>query len=1235
MNPARGQRTRPGRPGLWGWLRLRLALRRIAAWKRQGADLAVVAEGSAYLRRWKGNARIHSEMAGAYWGLSLWRDSIQHGRRALTLEPRRLQAVTFVLAAYRSLDAARGIAFGEAWLARHGVHASVCRHLSFLYDDLGDPAKALAVARCGLVHEPGNRRLAACTANYLAKVEGAASALQFVGSHRHLLAGDTYCENTLARGMIAAGAFVDAAVIFDRMHRREPRDATILSSLLDAWFRCARYRDVVTAVEGWRERYPLSATLANEAGRACLELDRHDEAMTWFDRAVQLAPDSAKFADNRAIALGRAGRHAESIEAARQRLQAPDADRLRLLKSIASNHTRLGEHARALPLYRQVFQEFPDDGDALVDVMVGLNWLNEYAEAAAFGNGYRESRASRLPARYWSELAWAQHQTGRFDEEEMTAREWARLHPDDVAVVRVCKRACNRLERRNEALAFARAWVEAHPESGWGWRYLAEQYEACGDAEAERAAIAEACHLAPDDDDFIDTRLTILRRHGRPQEAFELGRDWIAAHPTAGSASLFNRIGLAADDLERWPAAEAHYQRAHELEPAHGTWAGNLLRTWIHQDRAPEAIAVGRRWLEEHGWDDYVANKLAWALRQAGELAEETAVLRRLAEAEASDSGLNHALLTNLVARKCTEKARAWLDSCAARGTATSGMWNDWANHLRELDVFPEAEAAYHRALEAGPDNDVAAGNLAAFLVARERAGEAAGMCRAWLERRPDDHYVRRQLANAWYSDDNYATAEPAYRALHVREPDSLFLLERWVACLRLLGRNEEALAAAAAWLQKHDGSAFLEVERGIAAFRLGRLDEALARYEAALALDPASTAAASRKLRILGEQGRLDRAFDFGEQWITGHPAAADADFHNELAILQDRAGRTDDAERNFLRAVELAPQNPTFAGNAVEILARRERFAESLQLGQRCLASNPPNAYLLRRLAEAYGDHHEHAAALDLIASADVLEPADPSVAGSFLRLASEGDELERGIEFGRGWLARPGNETCASVWARFSRLCFRADHDDEAFAAVGRAIALEPDEIAHVRLRFAFWNALRNSHTMLSEFGDVRAEWREDAQLLQYTSRACRELGLEAEALRLAERNLAANPADDAACAWLADLHDHSGRIEDARACLRGWIGIHGEQPAVLKSRARLALRDKHYAEALADAEKVLGRMRSDEESFIVGIRALRGLGRRPEAQARLHHWLEHHGSSSRIERLLDEKTDEEMF
>ena len=1218
----------PKRPGIWGRLQLWFVLDKMKQLARTGADQQVVAVGERYLQRWTGSARFYTLLSTSQWSVSHWRDCIRSGRISLSLNPAQPKTVIILLAAYRSEKKLnRGITFGEHWLTKFGDHADVCRHLSFLYDDLDRTPDAIAVTQRGLRADPSDLRLASVTANYLAKTEGAASALRYAAPYRERFASDFYCENTLAEGLSASGAYAEAEPIFAALHTRHPTHSKVFGSLLITKVQLGKHEEVLAAIATWQKAHLLTGQIANEAGRAHLELGRHAESLEWLQRACELSPTVERYADNFASVLGKANRNEECIKFCERRLtECSPSSRLKLLTTLAIAHTELGQHESALRHYQQAATEYPQDCDAIANLVVGLNWLKRYAESVALGQAQQACPNAGLPIRFWSEFAWACHAAGNFEAEEQAICDWRRRAPDDANVVRAMNRCLNRQKRAMAALIFSRQWNAPRPLDAWGWRYLAEQCHLCAEPAEEIAAMEAACRLEEKNPSFIDFKLVVLRRNQRAAEALTSGEAWVAAHPDRAHAELLNRIGLAADDVELWPQAEDYYRRAHLKEPAGPVWFGNLCRALIIRHRPGEAVDLGQRWLAENPWDNYVAGKIAWALREAGRRTEETEMLRKALQTEPKDEELNYDLLNNLIAQHRTHDARELLEQCHRDGVATARFFNDWGNHLREVNQFGDAEAAFHRALEINPHSQTAAGNLALLMVQTNRISEATAYCQAWLARRPDDLYVRRQLANALYTADDIVPAELEYRHLQQQEPNSVYLLGRLIACLRLADRHEEVVTIATDWLKTHRGDAFIFTEIGISSGHLHRRDEALGFYEKALAQEPSWYAAALRKMRLLDEPGNLMQAVAFGEEWAAAH--ATEAGFQNELGILLDRAGQITKAEQRFRRAIELDANNPTLAGNAVEILCRQNRLAESIQLGHQLLEKCPPNAYLLRRIAETYSRNHEPMPALDLLETADVLDPRDVEVVKAYLRIADDADEMERGITFGRAWLARTGNEREASVWARLASLLFEADHEIAAVEALEHAQKLEPGQVRHLRTRFSFLYANGDTSRLIAEYEKLRDEWQFDATLMNYTSQSYFALGLENEALTLSIKNADANPGEAEAAACLATLHRKRGHREKALEWIERWTATHGEQAPVIQVRAEIALEQERYAAALKDIDALLAQDRADEGAFVLRIRALRALGRGIEARSELHEWSEHHKMSAQVTRLLED-------
>jgi len=87
----------------------------------------------------------------------------------------------------------------------------------------------------------------------------------------------------------------------------------------------------------------------------------------------------------------------------------------------------------------------------------------------------------------------------------------------------------------------------------------------------------------------------------------------------------------------------------------------------------------------------------------------------------------------------------------------------------------------------------------------------------------------------------------------------------------------------------------------------LGRLDEALASYNQAIALKPDYAEAHSNLGNTLQELGRLDEAAASHTQAIALKPGFADA--HSNLGVTLQELGRLDEAEASYTQAIALKP--------------------------------------------------------------------------------------------------------------------------------------------------------------------------------------------------------------------------------------------------------------------------------------------------------------------------------------
>jgi tetratricopeptide (TPR) repeat protein/SAM-dependent methyltransferase len=198
-------------------------------------------------------------------------------------------------------------------------------------------------------------------------------------------------------------------------------------------------------------------------------------------------------------------------------------------------------------------------------------------------------------------------------------------------------------------------------------------------------------------------------------------------------------------------------------------------------------------------------------------------------------------------------------------------------------------------------------------------------------------------------------------------------------------------------------------LEEGSALEKQGRLAEAMARYDAAVQVDPQSARAHLSRGNILLTAAQFAEARSAYQRAIACDPQYLPA--HLNLGNLNYRAGEFSEALHNYEAAIGIAPQfADAFIGMA-NALAGLGRMTEALESCRRAVAINPLNA-----------EAHFNLGVLEM-----TQERRDEAVTS-----------LRRAIEL------RPGNVAAhrflSAVWTSLGNL-------DEAEASLRRAWSIEP--------------------------------------------------------------------------------------------------------------------------------------------------------------------------------------------
>jgi predicted O-linked N-acetylglucosamine transferase (SPINDLY family) len=230
----------------------------------------------------------------------------------------------------------------------------------------------------------------------------------------------------------------------------------------------------------------------------------------------------------------------------------------------------------------------------------------------------------------------------------------------------------------------------------------------------------------------------------------------------------------------------------------------------------------------------------------------------------------------------------------------------------------------------------------------------------------------------------------------------------------------------------------------GFALHRDGRLAEAAACYEAAIACDPANAVALHLRGALAHQAGDNVAALSFIDRAIERAPR--DPRFRANRGRVLDSLGRFADAAEAHREAAMLAPGDADAQWRHASAMLRIGRFADALAAIDATLSLRPGAADVHLARGAALGRLGRDQEALDAYANAIVIAPR--FTAAHFNR-GNVLARLERWAE------ALDGYRTAASLAPRFTEARiraanaqFRLGRPDDALATYDEALALEPD-------------------------------------------------------------------------------------------------------------------------------------------------------------------------------------------
>lgn len=237
---------------------------------------------------------------------------------------------------------------------------------------------------------------------------------------------------------------------------------------------------------------------------------------------------------------------------------------------------------------------------------------------------------------------------------------------------------------------------------------------------------------------------------------------------------------------------------------------------------------------------------------------------------------------------------------------------------------------------------------------------------------------------------------------------------------------------------------------RAVEAANRGDFGRAEALMRDALASAPARADIRRDLARVLCALGRHAEAIAHFDDALSGEPPAQARD-HYDQGTLLDQAGRADQAEAAYCRALELAPEWPLALDNLGVCLQQRGRFDEAEDAFRRALASaqatDHERAFTWRNLGSLLCQTGRVDQAVDVYRQALALDPDDATTHHELAKaLHLAGDTVAAEAAYRRALSLEPEN---ARAHCHLGDLLLAAERASEAEAAYTRALALDPDD------------------------------------------------------------------------------------------------------------------------------------------------------------------------------------------